>query len=85
MPVALICALDATDYEDTVRNAVWLGGDSDTIACIAGGLAEVLFGVPAAIAGRARSHLTPDLLEEGWVLTCQSECVGRGVKVEYPD
>ncbi|MGH0032194.1 MAG: 2Fe-2S iron-sulfur cluster-binding protein [Myxococcota bacterium] len=29
--------------------------------------------------------LTPDLLEEGWVLTCQSQCVGGGVKVEYPD
>lgn len=29
--------------------------------------------------------LTPDLLEEGWVLTCQSRCLGPGVKVEYPD
>jgi 3-ketosteroid 9alpha-monooxygenase subunit B len=29
--------------------------------------------------------LTPDLLEEGWVLTCQSRCVGPGVKVEYPE
>ena len=63
VPVALICALDATDYEDTVRNAVWLGGDSDTIACIAGGLAETLFGVPVAIADQARSHLTPDLCD----------------------
>ena len=29
--------------------------------------------------------LTPDLLEEGWVLTCQSRCVSAGVKIEYPD
>ena len=63
VPVALICALETSDYEDTVRNAVWLGGDSDTIACIAGGLAETLFGVPSTIAERARSYLTPDLLD----------------------
>jgi 3-ketosteroid 9alpha-monooxygenase subunit B len=29
--------------------------------------------------------LTPELLEEGWVLTCQSVCVSRSVKIEYPD
>ena len=62
VPVALVCALDAADYEDTVRNAVWLGGDSDTIACIAGGLAEILFGRAAGrLPDRARAHLTPDL------------------------
>jgi hypothetical protein len=29
--------------------------------------------------------LTPDLLEEGWVLTCQSSCRGAKVRLEYPD
>jgi hypothetical protein len=29
--------------------------------------------------------LTQDLLDEGWILTCQARCVGREVKIEYPD
>ncbi len=49
VPQAIICALDATSYEDAVRNAVSLGGDSDTLACMAGGLAELRFGVPEQI------------------------------------
>ena len=49
VPQAIRCVLEATDYEDTIRNAVSLGGDSDTLACIAGGIAEPLFGVPQNI------------------------------------
>jgi hypothetical protein len=33
----------------------------------------------------ANDCLTPDLLAEGWVLTCQSECVSQHVRIEYPD
>jgi ADP-ribosylglycohydrolase len=62
VPPALVAALEARDYENAVRNAVSLGGDSDTLACITGGLAEVLHGLPAYIAGEARRRLTPDLL-----------------------
>ena len=62
MPQALICALEAADYEDAVRNAVSLGGDADTLACIAGGLAEALYALPVAIAGAARGRLDRDLL-----------------------
>lgn len=46
VPQSIICALEATDFEDAIRNAVSIGGDSDTIACIAGSIAEALFGVP---------------------------------------
>lgn len=62
VPPALICALEATDFEDALRNAVSLGGDSDTLACIAGGLAEALFGVPKTIAERALGYLPAELL-----------------------
>jgi len=62
VPPALTCALEAADFEDALRNAVSLGGDSDTLACIAGGLAEALFGVPKAIAGQALGYLPTDLL-----------------------
>jgi ADP-ribosylglycohydrolase len=60
-PTAIICALAATDYEDAVRNAISLGGDSDTLACIAGGIAEAIFGVPEKIAATARGYLNDEL------------------------
>lgn len=63
VPPALIAALEASDYEDAVRNAISLGGDSDTLAAIAGAVAEPLFGIPDHIAQEARSRLTPDLLD----------------------
>lgn len=61
VPPALIAALDADDYEDAVRGAVSLGGDADTLACIAGGLAEVLFGLPDNVAEEAKARLDEPL------------------------
>ncbi len=62
VPEALLCFLAAEDYEDAVRNAVSLGGDADTMACIAGAVAEAFYGgVPAAIAEPALAALTDDL------------------------
>jgi ADP-ribosylglycohydrolase len=46
VPQAICCVLAASDFEDAVRNAVSLGGDSDTLACITGSIAEPLFGIP---------------------------------------
>ena len=63
VPQAITCALEATDYEDAIRNAISIGGDSDTIACITGGIAEVMFGVPGEIAGQARTYLADDLID----------------------
>jgi ADP-ribosylglycohydrolase len=59
----LICFLQSTDFEDTIRNAVSLGGDSDTLACIAGGVAQAYYRViPAYIEEevfrRLDAHLT---------------------------
>ena len=62
VPQAITCALEATDYEDAIRNAISIGGDSDTIACIAGGIAESIFGLPADIEASARTYLTSDFL-----------------------
>lgn len=63
VPQAIICALEATDFEDAVRNAVSLGGDSDTIACMAGAIAEALYGVPRTMAERIRPIIDTRLLE----------------------
>jgi hypothetical protein len=46
-----------------VRNAISIGGDSDTIGCITGGIAEVIFGVPEEIGDRSRGYLSDDLIE----------------------
>lgn len=62
VPEAIISFLASTSYEDTIRNAISLGGDSDTLACIAGGIAEAYYGgVPDFIVTKARSYLTNDL------------------------
>jgi ADP-ribosylglycohydrolase len=63
VPEAIVAFLDSNSYEDAVRNAVSLGGDSDTLACITGGIAEAFYGgVPDSIVKEARTRLTPDLL-----------------------
>lgn len=64
VPEALIAFLESSSYEDAVRNAISLGGDSDTLACIAGGIAEAYYGeVPAFIVERVQKLLTPELRE----------------------
>ncbi len=64
VPEALIAFFESDDYESAVRNAVSLGGDSDTLACIAGGIAEAYYkSIPIYITDNARNRLPPDLLE----------------------
>ena len=62
VPQAIICALDASSYEDAIRNAVSLGGDSDTLACMAGGIAEMKFGVPENIKKQASNYMDENIL-----------------------
>ena len=61
VPQALICAFEAIDFEDAIRNAVSIGGDSDTIAAIAGAVAEARFGMPEEIAQLAWSYLNSEM------------------------
>jgi ADP-ribosylglycohydrolase len=62
VPEALICFLESTDFEDCIRNAISLGGDSDTLACIAGAVAEGFYGgVPEPIAKFALQKLDAPL------------------------
>ncbi|MBO6214169.1 MAG: ADP-ribosylglycohydrolase family protein, partial [Lachnospiraceae bacterium] len=46
VPEAIIAFLEAEDFEDAVRGAVSIGGDTDTTACMAGAMAEAYFGIP---------------------------------------
>ncbi len=51
IPQAIVAFLESTSFEDAIRNAISIGGDSDTIACIVGGIAQAFYGgVPEAIA-----------------------------------
>jgi ADP-ribosylglycohydrolase len=66
VPEAIIALLDSDSYEDAVRNAISLGGDSDTLACITGGIAEAYYGpVPQFIAEKVEQALTDEL----WQIT----------------
>lgn len=61
VPESIISFLDADSYEAAVRNAVSLGGDTDTMACMAGAIAEAYFGgVPTPIAREVESRLPPE-------------------------
>jgi ADP-ribosylglycohydrolase len=61
VPPALCCFLHSEDLEDAIRNAVSLGGDSDTLACIAGGVAGAYYGVPPHIKDEVEARLDKEL------------------------
>jgi ADP-ribosylglycohydrolase len=65
-PQALICFMESTDYESAIRNAVYTKGDTDTIAAIAGSIAEAFYGVhsiPQEMIDGAKQRLTPEMIE----------------------
>lgn len=64
VPEAIICFLEGEDVEDTIRNAVSLGGDADTLACIAGSVADAFYGgVPSALRARVEGYLPEEFLQ----------------------
>jgi len=63
VPPALTAFFEADGFEDAIRNAIALGGDSDTLACITGGIAEAFYGVPQAIEAEAFKRLDSQLAE----------------------
>ena len=62
VPEAITAFLEGTDYEDVLRTAVSLGGDCDTLTCIACGIAEAFYPVPAELILSCRSYLPSDML-----------------------
>ncbi|MBC8060538.1 MAG: ADP-ribosylglycohydrolase family protein [Clostridiaceae bacterium] len=64
IPQAIRSFLESTSYEDAIRNAISIGGDSDTLACIAGGIAEAYYKeIPEYITKRAEELLTEEMKE----------------------
>lgn len=63
VPQALKAFFESLDFEDAIRNAISIGGDSDTLAAITGGIAEAYYGVPQDIKDKALNYLDEDLLQ----------------------
>ena len=59
---ALIAFLAGSDYEDVIRKAIYLGGDADTEAAIAGGIAAAYYGVPEELIQEALIYIPSDML-----------------------
>ena len=63
VPEAITAFLEGEAFEDVIRTAVSLGGDCDTLTCIAGSMAEAFYGVPEELKAECRNRLPEDLLE----------------------
>ena len=63
VPEAFRCFYEATDFEDAIRNAISIGGDSDTLAAITGGIAEAKWGVPKEIRREGLGRVDPALVD----------------------
>ena len=63
-PQALVAFMESTDYESAIRNAIYIGGDTDTNAAIAGSIAEAYYGtntIPANLVEQAFSYLPEEI------------------------
>lgn len=64
VPESIICFLESNSFEDSIRNAVSLGGDADTMACITGSIAEGYYGIDEEMWKKAKEFLGEDMLEK---------------------
>ena len=83
VPEAIIAFLESKNFEDAVRNAVSLGGDTDTLGAITGSIAEAFYGIPAVLLAECRSRI-----EEGLMLDILDEfdhALGRDRNVDYEE
>lgn len=63
VPEAITAFLEGNDFEDVIRTAVSLGGDCDTLTCIAGSMAEAFYGVPDELKKICAERIDDDMLE----------------------
>jgi ADP-ribosylglycohydrolase len=62
VPEAITAFLEGNDFEDVIRTAVSLGGDCDTLTCIAGSIAEAFYGIPNGMMAECIKRLEEDML-----------------------
>lgn len=83
VPEAIIAFLESQDFEDATRNAVSLGGDTDTLGAITGSIAEAFYGIPAVLVAECRSRLDEGLMTD--VLDEFDHALGRDRNVDSDD
>ena len=76
VPEAITAFLEGESFEDVIRTAVSLGGDADTLTCIAGSIGEAFYGVPEDMITECRKRLPEDMLA---ILDSFEQRIGRGV------
>lgn len=83
VPQAIVAFLESTSFEDAIRIAISLGGDSDTIAAIAGAIAEAYYGVPEILRQKALTYLDPELRDiyDDWCHFNKNGCTPGTFKV----
>ncbi len=62
VPEAITAFIEGIDFEDVIRTAVSLGGDCDTLTCIAGSIAEAFYGIPDEMVSECNNRLPKDML-----------------------
>ena len=77
VPEAIIAFLESKDFEDAIRNAVSLGGDTDTLGAITGSIAEAFYGIPAVLIAECKSRIDKGLMTD--VLDEFDHVLGRSV------
>jgi len=63
VPPALQCFFESESFEDAIRNAISIGGDSDTIGAITGAVAEAFYGIPDKILETTKTYIPEDLMQ----------------------
>jgi ADP-ribosyl-[dinitrogen reductase] hydrolase len=63
VPESIVCFLEGNSFEDSIRNAISLKGDADTLACITGGISEAYYGLDIDMWDKGKGFLTKEILE----------------------
>ena len=83
VPEAIIAFLESKNFEDAVRNAVSLGGDTDTLGAITGSIAEAFYGIPTELLAECRSRIEEGLMRD--ILDELDHALGRDRNVDYEE
>ena len=83
VPEAIIAFLESKDFEDAIRNAVSLGGDTDTLGAVTGSIAEAFYGIPAVLIAECRSRIDEGLMTD--ILDEFDHALGRDRNVDSED
>jgi ADP-ribosyl-[dinitrogen reductase] hydrolase len=63
VPESIVCFLEGNSFEDSIRNAISLKGDADTLGCITGGISEAYYGLDINIWDKGKGYLTKEMVE----------------------